>query len=136
MQARKEVQDGDRDWEENFYVLAKSRCPAVLLENFFYDNEDDVMDALNKDHFQVTKLASTGGFLRKGNSTLMIATQDDMVDECIELIKKQCGKRQKITVNMPYVSGTSMGTYTTMPMPVEIGGATIMVVDLDRFEKY
>ena len=86
------------------------------------DNEDDVMDALNKDHFQVTKLASTGGFLRKGNSTLMIATQDDMVDECIELIKKQCGKRQKITVNMPYVSGTSMGTYTTMPMPVEIGG--------------
>ena len=82
------------------------------------DNEDDVMDALNKDHFQVTKLASTGGFLRKGNSTLMIATQDDMVDECIELIKKQCGKRQKITVNMPYVSGTSMGTYTTMPMPV------------------
>lgn len=100
------------------------------------DNEDDVMDALNKDHFQVTKLASTGGFLRKGNSTLMIATQDDMVDECIELIKKQCGKRQKITVNMPYVSGTSMGTYTTMPMPVEIGGATIMVVDLDRFEKF
>ena len=76
------------------------------------DNEDDVMDAMNKDHFQVTKLASTGGFLRKGNST------------------------QKITVNMPYVSGTSMGTYTTMPMPVEIGGATIMVVDLDRFEKY
>ena len=94
------------------------------------------MDALNKDHFQVTKLASTGGFLRKGNSTLMIATQDDKVDECIELIKKQCGKRQKITVNMPYVSGTSMGTYTTMPMPVEIGGATIMVVDLDRFEKF
>ena len=76
------------------------------------DNEDDVMDSLIKDHFQVTKLASTGGFLRKGNSTLMIATQDDMVDECIELIKKQCGKRQKITVNMPYVSGTSMGTYT------------------------
>ena len=100
------------------------------------DNEDDVMDALNKDHFQVTKLASTGGFLRKGNSTLMIATQDDKVDECIELIKKQCGKRQKITVNMPYVSGTSMGTYTTMPMPLEIGGATIMVVDLDRFEKF
>ena len=86
------------------------------------DNEDDVMDALNKNHFQVTKLASTGGFLRKGNSTLMIATQDEKVDECIELIKKQCGKRQKITVNMP--------------MPVEIGGATIMVVDLERFEKY
>ena len=37
---RKDLSDGDRDWEENFYVLAKSRCPAVLLENFFYDNPE------------------------------------------------------------------------------------------------
>lgn len=34
--------DGDRDWEENFYILRKSLCPAVLTENFFYDNVDDV----------------------------------------------------------------------------------------------
>ncbi len=100
------------------------------------DNEDDVMDALNAEHFQVTRLASTGGFLRKGNSTLMIATEDEKVGACMEIIKKQCGKRQKITVNMPYISAASMGTYSTMPMPVEIGGATIMVVDLERFEKY
>ena len=38
---RKDLSDGDRDWEENFYVLAKSRCPAVLLENFFYDNMEE-----------------------------------------------------------------------------------------------
>lgn len=38
---RKDLSDGDRDWEENFYVLAKSRCPAVLLENFFYDNQEE-----------------------------------------------------------------------------------------------
>ena len=38
---RKDLSDGDRDWEENFYVLAKSRCPAVLLENFFYDNPEE-----------------------------------------------------------------------------------------------
>ena len=38
---RKDMSDGDRDWEENFYVLAKSKCPAVLLENFFYDNRDE-----------------------------------------------------------------------------------------------
>ena len=38
---RKDMSDGDRDWEENFYVLEKSRCPAVLLENFFYDNKEE-----------------------------------------------------------------------------------------------
>lgn len=38
---RKDMTDGDRDWEENFYILQKSKCPAVLLENFFYDNKDE-----------------------------------------------------------------------------------------------
>ena len=38
---RKDMSDGDRDWEENFYVLKKSKCPAVLLENYFYDNRDE-----------------------------------------------------------------------------------------------
>lgn len=38
---RKDMSDGDRDWEENFYIIQKSRCPAVLLENFFYDNKEE-----------------------------------------------------------------------------------------------
>lgn len=38
---RKDMSDGDKDWEDNFYVLEKSRCPAVLLENFFYDNKEE-----------------------------------------------------------------------------------------------
>ena len=39
---RTDKSDGDRDWETNFYICQKSKCPAVLTENFFYDNEDDV----------------------------------------------------------------------------------------------
>lgn len=38
---RKDMSDGDRDWEEDFCVIKKSRCPAVLLENFFYDNREE-----------------------------------------------------------------------------------------------
>lgn len=38
---RTDDRDGDRDWEDNFYVLQKSKCPAVLLENFFYDNKEE-----------------------------------------------------------------------------------------------
>ena len=38
---RRDYSDGDSDWEANFYILTKSRCPAVLLENFFYDNLEE-----------------------------------------------------------------------------------------------
>ena len=38
---RRDLTDGDSDKESNFYILAKTRCPAVLLENFFYDNIDE-----------------------------------------------------------------------------------------------
>ena len=99
------------------------------------DNEDDVIAELAKNRFGITKLSTTGGFLKKGNTTLLIVTEDDQVDQVIDIIKKECGKRQKITVNVPYMSGTAMVNYGTMPMTVEIGGATIFVTDVDRFEK-
>lgn len=38
---RKDMIDGDRDWEANFTILKNTKCPAVLLENFFYDNRDE-----------------------------------------------------------------------------------------------
>ncbi len=38
---RKDASDGDADYESNFYILRKSVCPAVLVENFFMDNKED-----------------------------------------------------------------------------------------------
>lgn len=38
---RRDRSDGDRDWESNFYIIEKTRCPSVLLENFFYDNREE-----------------------------------------------------------------------------------------------
>lgn len=42
MKIRKDKTDGDSDFESNFYILFHSLCPAVLTENFFYTNVDDV----------------------------------------------------------------------------------------------
>lgn len=39
---RRDFSDGDPDYEENFYILRHTLCPAVLVENFFYDNPDDL----------------------------------------------------------------------------------------------
>ena len=75
------------------------------------------------------------GFLKKGNTTLMIGVEDEKVEEVISLIKQECGQHQKLTVNMPYISGTAMVNYATMPMTVEVGGATIFVINVDHYEK-
>jgi len=89
-----------------------------------------VTEALNKNGFFVTKLASTGGFLREGNTTLMIGTEEEKVDQVISIVKKECGPRQQVVTN-------PMGTaeYSSMNVVVNVGGATIFVMDVDRFEK-
>ena len=46
---RTDQSDGDKDWEANFYICRKSKCPAVLTENFFYDNVDDIKYILSEE---------------------------------------------------------------------------------------
>lgn len=46
---RKDMSDGDRDWEENFTILSKTKCPAVLVENFFMDTKQDCEYLLSDD---------------------------------------------------------------------------------------
>ena len=100
------------------------------------DDGNRVTEVLNEHQYMVTKLATTGGFLKKGNCTLMIGTEADKIDHAIDLIKETCGKRQKITCNVPApnISSISAG-YMMMPMTVELGGATIFVTDVERYEK-
>ena len=61
---RKDMSDGDRDWEENFYVLAKSRCPAVLLENFFYDNREECAWLLQEETKRRIASAAVKGIIK------------------------------------------------------------------------
>lgn len=89
-----------------------------------------VTEALNKKGFYVTKLASTGGFLREGNTTLMIGTDADKVDTVIDILKKECGPRQQIITNP-----VGSPEYSAMNVVVNVGGATVFVMDVDRFEK-
>ena len=49
---------------------------------------DAVIDALVRAQFRVTRLASTGGFLRKGNTTLLVGLDDQRVDEALGLVRQ------------------------------------------------
>ena len=61
---RKDISDGDRDWEENFYVLEKSKCPAVLLENFFYDNREECAWMLQEETKKRIASAAVKGIIK------------------------------------------------------------------------
>lgn len=99
-------------------------------------NNDDgqiVAAQLIKSGFHITKMASTGGFLRKGNHTFITAVQDDEVDKVIEIIKNYSQKRT-YTAPADIVTAASLGGNVT-PIQVTMGGATIFVTNIERFER-
>ena len=65
------------------------------------DNEDDVIAELTQNHFSITKLSTTGGFLKKGNTTLLIGTEDDQVDKVISIIKKNVESARRLPSMFP-----------------------------------
>lgn len=96
------------------------------------DDSTVVSKQLTKNGFFATKLASTGGFLMSGNTTFMICTDDEKVDAAIEVIKANSRKRTQM---VPSSSNYGVGSYTPFPVEVTVGGATIFVTNVERFEK-
>ena len=98
-------------------------------------NNDDshaVSSALTQEGFSATKLASTGGFLMSGNTTFLICAEDDKIDLIIQVIEKKSRKRKQF---VPSATSYGVGTYTSFPVEVSVGGATIFVTNIERFEK-
>lgn len=93
-----------------------------------------IMDLLAEKGFSVTKLASTGGFLRSGNTTLICGVEDEKVQAIIEIIETRCKSRKQITsVGSSQTSGAE--GYIPYPIEVTVGGATIFVLNVDEFKK-
>ncbi len=98
-------------------------------------NQDDanlVTNGLMHEGYSVTKLSTTGGFLRAGNTTILVGIDDDKVQEVIGIIKKHSHSRRQV---IPTTSELGMGFYPSMPVEVTVGGATIFVLDVDHFER-
>ena len=92
-----------------------------------------VMRNLTQENFSVTKLATTGGFLMSGNVTIITGVEDERVDEAINIIRKMSESRSRAVPSIPE-SGIG-GFFDTALVDVIVGGATIFVLPVDRFEK-
>ena len=93
-----------------------------------------LISSLMSDGYRVTKLATTGGFLRSGNTTLLVGVEDDKLQNAMSIIEKVCKSRKQIASSPAPISGTT-GVYVPYPIEVTVGGATIFVLDVEQFAK-
>ena len=91
-----------------------------------------LLNALVEHNFRATKLASTGGFLKSGNTTFLIGTEDIRVQKALDIIKDNCRSREQLVAPVSPMGGNA-DSYVPYPVEVEIGGATVFVLPVDQF---
>ena len=87
-------------------------------------------------NFGVTKLATPGGFLKSGNTTLLIGISEEGFDECLSIIERVCKSRKQMATSPVSMNSASSGMYTSYPIEVTVGGATVFVLSVDQFVKF
>ena len=106
-----------------------------LVMAFVHDIDgNNVINALSRQGYQATKLASTGGFLKAGNTTLMIGVDKEKVEETLDIIKSKSSTRKEFMV----IPSTLPGYADSSPTPVQVtlGGATVFIVDVEQFYRF
>lgn len=93
-----------------------------------------LLDTLMAEGFRATKISSTGGFLVRGNTTILIGVEDNKVDAVLSILRKCCRPRREFVSPVVPLSDVATARGWTMPVQVEVGGATAFVLHVERFE--
>lgn len=100
-----------------------------------HDDSSTVASELTKAGFFFTKFSSKGGFLRAGNKTFMMCTEDEKVDEAISIISNFSKRRSQLSPSAVSFTSDDISAYGRYPIEVSVGGATVFVSNVERFEK-
>jgi uncharacterized protein YaaQ len=95
------------------------------------DDASKVTQALNEAGYRVTRMATQGAWLRRENVTLLVGVEDTRVNDALRILRK-AAQRRTAYINVP---GEVMGAYNPQPLEVEVGGATVFVLNIERFER-
>jgi len=107
--------------------MSISRILAAVIQN---QDSECATDALEEAGFQVTKLASSGGFLGSQNVTLLISLEDGQEEKAVAALSNRC--RQRIEYITTPLEGAPF--YLPFPTPINVGGATIFTLPVERYE--
>ena len=99
------------------------------------DDARDLVEALLRERYRATTISTTGGFLKEGNSTVLSGVEDDQVAAILDIIRENCHTRiQYVNPLPPAIEPGEL--YMPTPMEVEVGGATVFIFNVDRFERF
>lgn len=113
----------------------KGGCEVKLIIAVVQDQDAGrLLEKLLAAGHRATRLATTGGFLRQGNTTLLIGMEDEKVEEVLKIIEETCRSRTQVVT--PWVPlGGSVDSYVPYPVEVAVGGATVFVLSVEDFRK-
>ena len=93
-----------------------------------------LLDSLNREEFGATLINSRGGFLREGNATVFIGVDEERLNRLLGLISQTCRTRTRLM--SPSIPAIESGEYLpTGPVEVDVGGATVFVLPVERYER-
>jgi uncharacterized protein YaaQ len=98
------------------------------------EDSQKLISRLMKAGYGVTKLATTGGFLRAGNTTLLIGVDNERLENAMGIIENVCKSRKQVATSPTPMAGAT-GMYVPYPVEVTVGGATVFVVNVEEFRK-
>lgn len=101
-------------------------------------NSDDagrLVQALTKAGYRATTISTTGGFLRQGNATIFVGTEEDKIPEVLQMIRENCHTRRQFVNPLPPVMEPGE-VYMPTPVEVQVGGATVFVLEVTGFEHF
>ncbi len=95
---------------------------------------DRLMRRLVQQGYPATKIGSTGGFLRRGNATILSGVEEGDVDAVLGTVRAECRARtERVPVQALPLFGE--GAVLTEPLEIRVGGAIVFVLAVERFEK-
>lgn len=97
-------------------------------------DEDALLEELRRHDFTATVINSAGGFLRESNVTVLLGVKDNDVATVLSLVQQSCEPRTRfVNPLMPILEPE--GAAAPSPVEVLIGGATVFVLPVDRYEQ-
>jgi uncharacterized protein YaaQ len=99
-----------------------------------HEDAGTLVDALLDGDYRATRLASSGGFLKQSNATVILGVDDDQVDAVLDIVREACHARTQVVNPMPPIMEPGE-FFMPYPLEVEVGGATVFVLPVDRFER-
>jgi uncharacterized protein YaaQ len=100
-----------------------------------HDDAGRLVEALTAAGYRATTISTTGGFLRQGNATVFIGTMAENVPKVLDLIRENCHTRRQLVNPLPPVMEPGE-MYVPAPVEVQVGGATVFVLDIEQFERF